>query len=534
MMVHKGNNRKIHTTNTLLQHNRHLDNSISSLLFILISVAFLLSTDAFMINNNNRWHQPQQQQQYNNIKLNNMKIPISELEKDLSDYERDIVSIVRNNGPSVAYVTSIWPTIIMNNNNNNNQRNNNNNQRNYNNNNLPRGQSLGSGSGFIIDSRGYIVTNYHVIESAYELQQSMMYNNKGFESLYNNISKSILRSTNNNTIFYNLLEAAKRNSMTQQDLMISRQRPRPEIYIRINNSITQYLKCIVIDVRKEYDIAVLKIIDDNTNNNMNNIYKPIQWGSSSSLLVGQTLIAIGNPFGLDNTVTTGVVSALDRDIRLPSSNRMSSTNTIIRKCIQTDCAINPGNSGGPLLNRNGNVIGINTAIYTTSGTNSGIGFAIPSDEIQFIISNMIQKDIVKQLDNNKVAWLGISIIKQFPIILTTSNDTIDGNGTTNVTTNYNNSVPPPILRFDPTKNWITSIQSNSSLKDICKPLTWDHNILIDGDAIIGINGNNINTYNELYNDIYNIRKPTEQIMLTIENINGIKRIVYVTLQQRPN
>ena len=92
------------------------------------------------------------------------------------------------------------------------------------------------------------------------------------------------------------------------------------------------------------------------------------------------LIAIGNPFGLDNSVTTGVVSALNQEFRASSRNSPSfmaaQQQRVIRNCIQTDCAINPGNSGGPLLNLQGQVIGVNTAIVTTSGSSSGIGFAV--------------------------------------------------------------------------------------------------------------------------------------------------------------
>merc|ERR1740139_2009236 len=97
-------------------------------------------------------------------------------------------------------------------------------------------------------------------------------------------------------------------------------------------------------------------------------------GSSTSLLVGQKVIAIGNPFGLDQTVTAGVVSALNRNV--------ATRRNTISNCVQTDAAINPGNSGGPLLNTKGQWIGVNTAIISTTGSNAGIGFAIPSDKMK--------------------------------------------------------------------------------------------------------------------------------------------------------
>ncbi|MEZ5658228.1 MAG: trypsin-like peptidase domain-containing protein [Burkholderiaceae bacterium] len=110
---------------------------------------------------------------------------------------------------------------------------------------------------------------------------------------------------------------------------------------------------------------------------------PIPVGTSRDLKVGQRVYAIGNPFGLDQTMTTGIVSALDREI--PASNERT-----IRGVIQTDAAINPGNSGGPLLDSAGRLIGVNTAIYSPSGTSAGIGFAIPVDEVNRIVPRLIR------------------------------------------------------------------------------------------------------------------------------------------------
>ena len=110
---------------------------------------------------------------------------------------------------------------------------------------------------------------------------------------------------------------------------------------------------------------------------------PIAVGSSADLQVGQTVFAIGNPFGLDQTLTTGVVSALDREIE-------SVPGGVIRNVIQTDAAINPGNSGGPLLDSAGRLIGVNTAILSPSGASAGIGFAIPVDEVNRIVTELIR------------------------------------------------------------------------------------------------------------------------------------------------
>lgn len=110
---------------------------------------------------------------------------------------------------------------------------------------------------------------------------------------------------------------------------------------------------------------------------------PLALGTSAGLLVGQHVYAIGNPFGLDQTMTTGIVSALERDI--PAGN-----NRTLRGVIQTDAAINPGNSGGPLLDSAGRLIGVNTAIFSPSGSSVGIGFAIPVDEVNRIVPRLIR------------------------------------------------------------------------------------------------------------------------------------------------
>ena len=110
---------------------------------------------------------------------------------------------------------------------------------------------------------------------------------------------------------------------------------------------------------------------------------PLPVGESASLKVGQKVLAIGNPFGLDETLTTGVISGLGREIK-------SVTQRSIFDVIQTDASINPGNSGGPLLDSSGRLIGINTAIYSPSGANAGIGFAVPVDTINAIIPQLLK------------------------------------------------------------------------------------------------------------------------------------------------
>jgi S1-C subfamily serine protease len=153
------------------------------------------------------------------------------------------------------------------------------------------------------------------------------------------------------------------------------------------------------------DIAVLQIIQNTTTQQQQlqkqqprllSLIKPLVIGNSANLEVGDQVIAIGNPFGLSDTMTTGIVSAMGRS--LPATSGFSIPNTI-----QTDAPINPGNSGGPLLNMQGQVVGINTAIFSDTGGFSGIGFAVPSNTITKIVPTLIEKGIYTH------PYLGLSI-----------------------------------------------------------------------------------------------------------------------------
>uniref|UniRef100_A0A7I4DDH8 Protease Do-like 1, chloroplastic n=1 Tax=Physcomitrium patens TaxID=3218 RepID=A0A7I4DDH8_PHYPA len=167
----------------------------------------------------------------------------------------------------------------------------------------------GSGSGFVWDKKGHIVTNYHVIRGASDLRVTM-----GDQTVY---------------------------------------------------------EADIVGYDEDKDVAVLHI--DAPEEEL----RPLPVGTSYDLLVGQKVFAIGNPFGLDHTLTTGVISGLRREISSAATGRP------IQDVIQTDAAINPGNSGGPLLDSGGNLIGINTAIYSPSGASSGVGFSIPVDTVYY-------------------------------------------------------------------------------------------------------------------------------------------------------
>lgn len=214
---------------------------------------------------------------------------------ELSSAEKSNIEIFRNASPSVVYITTLadmvnlWTRDITR---------------------IPRG----TGSGFIWDRHGHIITNYHVLEGASE--------------------------------------------------------------IRIGLSDHRTFNAVLVGASPDHDIAVLRMPL------VVNMPSPLPIGTSHDLQVGQMTYAIGNPFGLDQTLTTGIVSALDRSLYNDNGSQ-------IKGLIQTDAAINPGNSGGPLLDSAGRLVGINTAIYSPSGAYAGIGFAVPVDTVNRIVPQLI-------------------------------------------------------------------------------------------------------------------------------------------------
>jgi S1-C subfamily serine protease len=185
----------------------------------------------------------------------------------------------------------------------------------------------GTGSGFVYDRKGRIVTNYHVIENAEELL------------------------------------------VTLAD---------GEVY-----------EAEVVGTDPNSDLAVIQI-DAGAS-----LPEPLSLGDSDALRVGQFVLAVGNPFGLEQTLTTGVISALGRVIESPEESGF------IGEAIQTDAAINPGNSGGPLLDLDGNVIGINSQIISTSGSSAGIGFAVSANTMRRVLPELVSRGYYPH------PWLGV-------------------------------------------------------------------------------------------------------------------------------
>jgi len=219
------------------------------------------------------------------------------LPQGLTDGERRDIEVFRNSSDAVAYITSValrrdfFSMDVMQ---------------------IPQG----SGSGFVWDRQGHIVTNFHVIAEGQAVRVTL----------------------------------ADQSEWDAQ----------------------------VVGVAPDKDLAVLHVDAQPSH------LVPLPIGSSHDLVVGQRVLAIGNPFGLDHSLTIGVVSALGRELTSPSGR-------LIRDVIQTDAAINPGNSGGPLLDSSGRLIAINTAIYSPSGANAGIGFAVPVDTVKRLVPPLIER-----------------------------------------------------------------------------------------------------------------------------------------------
>lgn len=174
---------------------------------------------------------------------------------------------------------------------------------------------LGAGSGFVWDRQGHVVTNFHVVEEAEQVEVALADHT--------------------------------------------------------------HWRARLVGIAPEKDLAVLKI--DAPAEKL----EPLAIADSTRVRVGQTVLAVGNPFGFDHTLTTGIVSALGRTVDSPSGVR-------IHDVIQTDAAINPGNSGGPLIDSHGRLVGVNTAIYGTSGSSAGVGFAIPAAVVARAVPQLVR------------------------------------------------------------------------------------------------------------------------------------------------
>lgn len=277
----------------------------------------------------------------------------------------------------------------------------------------------GAGSGIIWDAQGHIVTNFHVVNGADELAVSI-------------------------------------------------------------GNMTVPAKVIGTEPRK--DIAVLAIKSSKALDSLKS-YIPFEFAHTNELLVGQKALAIGNPFGLDHSLTVGVISALGRQV--PGSGGVT-----IRDMIQTDASINPGNSGGPLLDSKGRLIGLNTVIYSNSGSSAGVGFAVPIDDIARIVPQLIK--------NGRIVLSGIGILRVEPNIAARL------------------GVKNGILIADVLPN---TPAAHAGLRGTQRD-SWGRLHL--GDSIVALNGHSVHNYDELYNLLIDIKIGDEVIVTVLRQEKPIK------------
>jgi S1-C subfamily serine protease len=301
--------------------------------------------------------------------------------------ERNTIAVFKNAAPSTVYVTQ---TRVL--------------QDYYSG--IEQEVAAGSGSGFVWDDQGHIVTNFHVVEGARSLSVTF-HDQETFEA-----------------------------------------------------------KVVGLEPRK--DIAVLKV------DAPPKLLAPVHVSKSTQLDVGQKTIAIGNPFGLDHTLTTGVISALGRQVQ-------GAGGVTIRDMIQTDAAINPGNSGGPLLDSSGQLIGMNTMIFSKSGSSAGIGFAVPVTTISRIVEQIVKTGRAEQLGLN----IGIDPLQKLERRL----------GIRGVIVL---AVPP----------------DSPAAKAGLRGLTRTRQGLALGDVIVGIDEKRVESFDDLYSTI-DTHKPGDTVKVTI-------------------
>jgi S1-C subfamily serine protease len=299
------------------------------------------------------------------------------------------------------------------------------------------GRSTALGSGFVYDNQGHIVTNYHVIDGA---------------------RRADVTFTDGNTYSANV---------------VGRDR---------------YSDLVILQITGNYSEEKAAII-------------PLPLANSSAVRPGDQVIAIGNPFGLSGTITTGIVSAKGRLLPDPD------TRFSIPDMIQTDAAVNPGNSGGPLLNTKGEVIGMNTAIFSRTGSYSGVGFAVPS--------NTIAKEVPLLMKNGSYAhpWIGISGGKISPELARAAG----------LPANYKGVIAGSVQPGSPAeKAGLKGLTQNN-----------DNGATQTGDIITAVDGHPIRQIDDIINYIESQKGVGDNIKLTL-NRNGKIMDLTATLQARPN
>jgi S1-C subfamily serine protease len=321
--------------------------------------------------------------------------PVVAARGDLAEAERATIELFQTAQNSVVFIATSAPAARM----------------------FGRGGEVprGSGSGFVWDDEGHVVTNAHVLRGA--------------------------------------------TSAT----------------VRLPGGRAVQARLIGTDDR--HDLAVLRVPEM--------AMRPLPLGRSADLQVGQFVFAIGNPFGLDFTLTTGVVSALGRDV--PGERGL-----VIRGAIQTDAAINPGNSGGPLLDSAGRVIGVNTAIFSPSGASAGIGFAVPVDAVRRVVPQLIARG------RYAPPALGISGDPRFDAMLRAS------------------GAPPGVVVMD-------VLPGGPAAAAGLRPARMTEDGFVPGDVIEAVDGERVGTLDDLL-AVLDRREVGDEVMLTLRGRRGTREV----------
>ncbi|MDZ7793779.1 MAG: trypsin-like peptidase domain-containing protein [Spirochaetia bacterium] len=229
----------------------------------------------------------------------------------------------------------------------------------------------------------------------------------------------------------------------------------------------------------------------------------IPFGDSSSLRVGQLILAIGNPFGYDRTLTSGIVSGLGRPVK-------TSRNLVIRGMIQTDASINPGNSGGPLLNTNGEMIGINTMIYSPSGGSVGIGFAVPVNTARRVVPQLIEYGKVLR------GWIEMVPVQLEPSIV-----------------RYGNLSVKKGIMISKVSRGGNAEQAGLRGGDQNNPVRYGRSIIyFGGDIIVEVDGMKVATLSDLFSALED--NEPEEIIEVVALRDGRRKSFQVELVERPS
>ena len=251
------------------------------------------------------------------------------------------------------------------------------------------------------------------------------------------------------------------------------------------------------------DLAVIQV------DGFQNLLKPVTLGDSTAIPVGQMVVAFGNPFGLQNSMSAGIISGLGRLLSSSEQTTSTGSNYSIPDILQTDAPINPGNSGGPLVTLNGEVIGVNTAIETQSGTNSGVGYAVPSALVKKVVPQLISKGMMTH------SWLGIA------------GGTMDIDLAT-------------AMKLDPNQHGVLISEvvaggpgEQAGLKGSSTTVSIDgQQAQVGGDIIVGINDHPVNVFDDLLGYVILNGNVGQKVTLHIIR-NGKPMDLNLTLQARP-